>query len=109
MAYINFLPDGVHRPIQPLKPDPNLGCESGSVLHRALAAGVALDHSCGGIAACATCHCYVVEGGASIDPPKADELAMLERAVDRRPNSRLGCQAVPDGSLDVVVQIPADQ
>jgi ferredoxin len=51
----------------------------------------------------------VIEGDASIPPPKTDELAMLDRAVDRRPNSRLGCQAVPDGSLDVVVQIPADQ
>jgi 2Fe-2S ferredoxin len=31
---------------------------------------------------------------------------MLENAPGLRPNSRLSCQAVPDGSCDVVVEIP---
>jgi 2Fe-2S ferredoxin len=67
-----------------------------------------MDHSCGGIAACATCHCYVVKGGASLTPPAADELAMLERALHRRADSRLACQAVPDRSIDVVVERPPE-
>jgi len=86
--------------------DPDLAAEPGSILQQALAAGVKIDHSCGGLAACATCHCYVVQGAESLAPPAADELAMLERAIARRPESRLACQAVPDGSRNVVVQVP---
>lgn len=94
--------------LAPLAQHPDLACEPGSILQRALAAGVALDHSCGGMAACATCHCYVVAGAASIAAAGAEELAMLERAIARRPNSRLACQAVPDGSTDVVVEVPPE-
>ena len=81
--------------------------EAGSLLDIGLAHGVAVDHSCGGIAGCATCHCVVLEGGGSIPPPDPDEIAQLRNAVGRRKGSRLACQAVPDGSADLVVEIPA--
>lgn len=108
MATIKFLPSGVAASLAPVAADPDLAAEPGSILRRALAAGVAMDHTCGGMAACATCHCYVTGGAATIPPPAADELAMLERAVARRPESRLACQAVPDGSADVVVELPPE-
>jgi 2Fe-2S ferredoxin len=66
---------------------------------------------CGGICSCATCHCYI-EGdwAAQLPPPSEGELAMLERASDRRPSSRLGCQVVVTGELDgMVVHLPAHQ
>ena len=78
----------------------------GSILDIALGHGIALDHSCGGCCDCATCHCIVRAGGTAIPPAQADELARLRHAVGRRDASRLGCQAVPDGSRDVVVEIP---
>jgi 2Fe-2S ferredoxin len=108
VASITFKPVGVEAPLGPVPADPDLAAEPGSILQRALAARVAMDHTCGGMAACATCHCYVVGGAATIPPPAADELAMLERAIDRRPDSRLACQAVPDGSADVVVELPPE-
>jgi 2Fe-2S ferredoxin len=66
---------------------------------------------CGGICSCATCHCYIGdEWAAKLDSPTEGELAMLERAVDRRPDSRLGCQVAMTEALDgIVVRLPAHQ
>jgi ferredoxin, 2Fe-2S len=80
--------------------------EAGSLLDLALAAGLPIEHSCGGLAACATCHCIVRSGGQSLSPAGAEELAQLPNAVGRVAESRLSCQAVPDGRCDVVVEIP---
>ena len=78
----------------------------GSILDIALGHGIALDHSCGGCCDCATCHCIVRAGDEAIPPAQDDELARLRDAVGRCGASRLGCQAVPDGSRDLVVEIP---
>jgi ferredoxin, 2Fe-2S len=66
---------------------------------------------CGGICSCATCHCYIEgEWAAKLSPPSEGELTMLERASDRRPSSRLGCQVVVTDALDgMVVLLPAHQ
>lgn len=80
--------------------------QPGSILDIALAHGVELDHSCGGVLACSTCHVIVRQGLESCGEPSEDELDMLEKAPGLEPNSRLGCQCVPNGSADVVVEIP---
>lgn len=66
---------------------------------------------CGGICSCATCHCYVgPEWAAKLAPPSEGELAMLERASDRRSESRLGCQVRVTEELDgIVVRLPEHQ
>jgi 2Fe-2S ferredoxin len=66
---------------------------------------------CGGICSCATCHCYVgPEWQAKLQPPSEGEFAMLERASDRRLESRLGCQVVVTEALDgMVVRLPEHQ
>jgi 2Fe-2S ferredoxin len=78
----------------------------GSVLDIAYGAGVDIDHSCGGVCACATCHVKVVEGGKSCSPPTEDEEDMLDTARDVDMDSRLSCQCVPDGTQDLVVVVP---
>lgn len=103
---VRFLPaDVVVTLDSPGRPRGDVG-EPGSLLDLALAHGVPLDHTCGGLASCATCHCVVLAGAGSIPPPGPAELAQLVNAVGRRPGSRLACQAVPDGTADVVVEIP---
>ncbi len=66
---------------------------------------------CGGICSCATCHCYIGdEWAAKLPPPSEGELAMLERASDRRADSRLGCQIAVTQKLDgMVVRLPEHQ
>jgi 2Fe-2S ferredoxin len=64
---------------------------------------------CGGACACATCHAYVDEAWVSRLPAISDmEDAMLDSAMDRRPNSRLTCQIEITDELDGMVVTVAD-
>lgn len=77
-----------------------------SILDIATEAGVDIDHSCGGVCACSTCHVKVLEGGSSCSKPTEDEEDMLDTARDVDTDSRLACQCVPNGSQDLIVLIP---
>lgn len=79
----------------------------GSVLDIAEEAGIEIDHSCGGVCACATCHVYVTKGLDTCPPATEDEEDMLDTARAVTPESRLSCQCVPNGTSDVVVVVPA--
>ena len=66
---------------------------------------------CGGMCSCGTCHCYVSGDWAKKIPPANDnELDTLRRVLDRRPESRLGCQITLGPDLDgLEVEVPARQ
>lgn len=78
----------------------------GSILDIAIHHGIALDHACGGVCACSTCHVVVKEGAKTCGEASDDELDQIEEAPGLRPTSRLGCQCVPDGTSDIVVEVP---
>ncbi len=78
----------------------------GSLLDIAEGAGIEINHSCGGVCACSTCHVYVVEGGDSCPPATDDEEDMLDEAPAVTADSRLSCQCVPDGRQSLTVVIP---
>ncbi|MEX1023893.1 MAG: 2Fe-2S iron-sulfur cluster-binding protein [Planctomycetota bacterium] len=78
----------------------------GSVLDVALANHVEIDHACGGVVACSTCHVLVREGLETANEASEDEEDQLDNAPGLEQCSRLACQCVPDGSQDVVVEIP---
>ena len=78
----------------------------GSVLDVALANDIEIDHACGGVCACSTCHVVVREGADTCNEASEDEEDMLDNAPGLEMNSRLGCQCVPDGTRDVVVEVP---
>jgi len=71
------------------------------------AVDVEIDHVCGGVCACATCHVYVTQGLSTCPGATDNEEDMLDTARAVTPESRLSCQCVPDGTTDVVVVIPA--
>ncbi len=81
--------------------------QPGSLLSIAVRAGVGLEHTCGGVCACSTCHVRVEQGLESCNEATDDELDQLEEAPGRTPRSRLACQTVPDGSSDIRVVIPS--
>ena len=80
--------------------------QAGSVLSLLLAAGIELDHVCGGVVACSTCHVYVNQGLDSAPEAVEEEEDQLDFAPALRDESRLACQCVPDGSVSVEIEIP---
>ena len=65
-----------------------------------------LDHACGGVCACSTCHVLIKAGASGLTEADDDELDRLDMAADQQLNSRLGCQAVITKPGDYVVEIP---
>ncbi len=78
----------------------------GSILEIASGHEVEIDHACGGVVACATCHVIVREGFDSIPEATEGEEDMLDNAPGLCPESRLSCAAVPNGSSNVIVEVP---
>ena len=78
----------------------------GSLLAIAEEAGVEINHSCGGVCACSTCHVYVEKGLETCSKATEDEDEELDKAPALQLNSRLSCQCVPSGAADLVVIIP---
>jgi len=80
--------------------------QDGSLLDIATEAGVDINHSCGGVCACSTCHVYVTQGLETCSKATEDEEDMIDEAPALTPESRLSCQCVPNGRADLVVLIP---
>src|SRR4051795_949541 len=95
---VTFLPLNVVVEVDPSKPRQGHNGEPFSILDIAEGAGVEIDHSCGGVCACSTCHVYVQKGLGSCPKPTEDEEDELDKAPALTPESRLSCQCVPDGS-----------
>ena len=68
--------------------------------------GIFLDHACGGVCACTTCHLHVKHGASGVSEPEELELDRLETAAGIELNSRLGCQAIIEKPGTYVVEIP---
>jgi 2Fe-2S ferredoxin len=77
-----------------------------SVLDIAEGAGVDIDHACGGVCACSTCHVLIRQGLESCSEATDDELDQLDNAPGLELQSRLACQCVPNGTEDIVVEVP---
>lgn len=78
-----------------------------SILEVALKNDIELHHNCGGVCACSTCHLYLETGEDLVEELSDREEDFIDRAVNPRLNSRLGCQCVllEDGG-DIVVTLP---
>ena len=78
-----------------------------SLLEIALKNDIELHHNCGGVCACTTCHLYVEQGMEFIDEISDKEEDFIDRAVNPRLNSRLGCQSVLlEGEGEIEATIP---
>ena len=78
-----------------------------SLLEVALSNDVELHHNCGGVCACSTCHLYVDKGQEFLEELSDKEEDFIDRAVNPRLNSRLGCQCLLlQGSGQIELTIP---
>src|SRR5262245_26470266 len=55
--------------------------------------------ACGGKCACSTCHVYVVSGRENLTEADEEEEDTLDKGLDVRGSSRLGCQAKIKGGV----------
>ncbi|MBL1218818.1 MAG: 2Fe-2S ferredoxin [Planctomycetes bacterium] len=78
-----------------------------SLLEAALDNGINIEHSCGGVCACSTCHVFVEEGMNLISEAEEDEEDRVEEAPGLQRNSRLSCQCHIEKPGLIVVRVPA--
>ncbi len=64
-----------------------------TILEIALRNEVDLDHACGGVCACSTCHVRIKQGADCLSESSEEEEDQLDEARDLGLDSRLGCQA----------------
>lgn len=79
----------------------------GSLLRYAQQEHVEIEHTCGGVCGCSTCHVIVTKGFDSCNESTEDEEDMLDNAPGLTEHSRLSCQCVPDGTSDLEVEVPS--
>jgi ferredoxin, 2Fe-2S len=78
-----------------------------SLLEILLDNGIELHHNCGAVCACSTCHLYVNSGEQHLAELSDKEEDFIDRAVNPRINSRLGCQCVlQNGSGSIYITLP---
>jgi len=107
MVRVTFQPEGktVEFPFGTLPYDGH--GEPMSLLDVAENYGIFLDHACGGVCACTTCHLFIKEGAKGLSEAEEKELDRMELSPGLQLNSRLGCQAVIEKPGTYLVEIPS--
>lgn len=77
------------------------------LLSLALNNGINIEHACGGVCACSTCHIYVEQGMDQVAESTEAEEDRVEEAPGIQINSRLACQCEVQGDGPIVVRVPA--
>ncbi len=84
------------------------GAVGESILELALANGINIEHSCGGVCACSTCHVHVEDGEDAFDEPEDEELDRVEEAPGNDMTSRLACQCrIQKEGVPITIRVPA--
>lgn len=101
---VTFLPSNTVVEVDPAEYPYGSHGRPGSLLDIALKHGIRIEHACGGVGACSTCHVIVRAGAGNLSDPDEEELDRVQLAPGNSVDSRLACQAVVAG--DVTVEVP---
>ena len=77
------------------------------LLEVAVENGINIEHACGAVCACSTCHVYVEQRMDEVSEPTEAEEDRVEEAPGLQMNSRLSCQCEIEGKGPIVVRVPA--
>lgn len=78
------------------------------LLEVAVENGINIEHACGGVCACSTCHVYVEQGMDQLSEAEEEEDDRVEEAPGLQINSRLSCQCfIQKDDTEIVVRVPA--
>ncbi|MDX2116525.1 MAG: 2Fe-2S iron-sulfur cluster-binding protein [Planctomycetota bacterium] len=90
------------------QPEHNLmGSKGEHLLELAMEHGINIEHACGGVCACSTCHVYIEQGMEHLSEASEAEEDRVEEAPGLQRNSRLSCQCDIKGDGPIVVRVPA--
>jgi len=66
-----------------------------------------LNHNCGAVCACSTCHVYVNKGDEHLEEISDKEEDFIDRAINPKLESRLACQCIIlDENAELEIEIP---
>ena len=89
-------------------PDKTIEAKAGeTILEIAHDNYIELQHNCGGVCGCSTCHICIEKGMDSLPEIEDAEEDFIDRAIDPKISSRLACQCViAENSENLEVIIP---
>ena len=65
-----------------------------------------INHNCGRVCACSTCHVYILKGEEYLAEISDREEDFIDRATNPRINSRLSCQCeLTEDSKDLIIEV----
>ena len=74
-----------------------------TILDAALDNNLHLNHNCGAVCACSTCHVYIDKGMNDLPEISDKEEDFIDRAENPKINSRLGCQCIINSDIEVTI------
>ena len=74
-----------------------------TILDAALDNNLHLNHNCGAVCACSTCHVYIEKGMNDLPEISDKEEDFIDRAENPKINSRLGCQCIINSDIEVTI------
>ena len=74
-----------------------------TILDAALDNKLHLNHNCGAVCACSTCHVYIDKGMNDLPEISDKEEDFIDRAENPRINSRLACQCIISSNIEVTI------
>ncbi len=86
----------------------HVAAEGESILDVALNNNIEIQHNCGGVCGCSTCHVYIESDMDELPEISDREEDYIDRAINPRINSRLACQCVVNDTTenDIEVLVP---
>ena len=77
--------------------------EGDTLLDAALDNDLHLNHNCGAVCACSTCHVYIDKGMNDLPEISDKEEDFIDRAENPKINSRLACQCIVSSNIEVTI------
>ena len=74
-----------------------------TILDAALDNNLHLNHNCGAVCACSTCHVYIEKGMNDLPEISDKEEDFIDMAENPKINSRLGCQCIINSDIEVTI------
>ena len=77
--------------------------EGDTILDAALDNDLHLNHNCGAVCACSTCHVYIDKGMNDLPEISDKEEDCIDRAENPKINARLACQCIVSSNIEVTI------